>query len=139
MEASVVGMAMQQLASRACAALMVLLMLTLAPVSPPRGCDRCPPDCPMHTTVVADDHDALPCHQGAIARRSGGDDAECVVRAACGHDGASLTGSVVRALLPDVRPVRRAVVARDVARSITSTPAAPPRQPPTAPPRVAVA
>jgi len=128
---------MQRLASRACAALMVLLMLALSPTNPPRGCDRCPPDCPMHATVVTGDHEALPCHQGELARRSAGDDAECVVRAACGHDGASLTGSVVRALLPEVAPVRHAVLARDVGLVPTSAPLAPPRQPPTAPPRVA--
>jgi hypothetical protein len=93
----------------------------------------------MHATVVSDAHGSLPCHGAEMAQHAAGDDAACVVRAACGHDGGALTGSVVHALLPDVQPVQSPLPSAEMARAPSPAPAAPPREPLIAPPRALVA
>jgi hypothetical protein len=127
---------MRRLASRMCAALMALLILALSPAQLPGGCDRCPPDCPMHAGAASAERHDLPCHQGELAGHAA--DADCVVRAACGHDGAFLAAGVVRVLLPDVLTVPHVVIARAVDADATPWPAHDPREPLTAPPRPAV-
>jgi len=132
---------MRRLASRVCAALRasivvtMLAMLALSPLTLPRACDRCPPDCPMHARAATDDHEPLPCHQGERTGHGATADADCVVRASCGHDGAFLTSGLVRALLPDVLALRHVVLARSAHVEPTPATTHDPRAPLTAPPR----
>lgn len=128
---------MRRLLSRACAALMVLVMLALSPANLPQACDRCPPDCPMHAMVVVPDADEpLPCHRG---ERASGDEADCVVRAACGHDGAFVGSVALRLLLPALSAAPYTVSAHALELDGAPAPAWDPSAPPTAPPRAAVA
>lgn len=91
----------------------------------------------MHAMVVVPDADQpLPCHQG---ERAAADEADCVVRAACGHDGAFVGSAALRILLPEPSAARYVASARTLDVDPAPAPAWDPTAPPTAPPRAAVA
>lgn len=82
---------------RAVASVLAALPLLAGPLGVPKGCNECPPDCPMHAREPA--HAPAKkqpgCHRTPTSAPAG----TVCLRSACGHDDTAESATTILALL----------------------------------------